>query len=160
ADHWGLAAPFWVAAGLIAVAAGVFWALARDAPGERTAASGLLSALGVFRERPRAWLPTLYYFLVFGGFVAMFAYLPKLLTGVHHLSKTAASTRAAGFALVAVLARPVGGWLSDRVGSERVLELAFGATAVLAALLAPLYRDMVPLTVLCLTLAGAFGLGT
>jgi NNP family nitrate/nitrite transporter-like MFS transporter len=160
AHRWGLAAPFWVAAGLVAVAAAVFWLLARDAPGRRTAEGGLLSALSVFRERPRAWLPTLYYFVVFGGFVAMFAYLPKLLTGVYDLSKTDAATRAAGFALVAVLARPVGGWLSDRVGPERVLALAFAATACLAALLGPLYHDIVPLTILCLTLAGAFGLGT
>jgi hypothetical protein len=34
-------------------------------------------------------------------------YLPKLLTGVPDLSKTDAGYRAAGFALRAVLARPV-----------------------------------------------------
>src|SRR5262245_44685898 len=160
ADRWGLAAPFWVATVIVAVMAAVFWLLARDRPGERPPAGGMLASLRVFRERPRAWLPTLYYFLAFGGFVAMFAYLPKLLTGVHDLTKTDAASRAAGFALVAVLARPIGGWLSDRVGPERVLGLAFAATTLLAVLLAPLYQDMVPLTVLCLTLAGAFGLGT
>jgi len=40
----------------------------------------------------------------------MFLYVPKLLTGVYHLSKTEAGYRAAGFALLAVIARPVGGW--------------------------------------------------
>jgi NNP family nitrate/nitrite transporter-like MFS transporter len=160
ADHWGLAAPFWVATILVAATGAVFWVLARDAPGERPPAAGLLAPLRIFRERPRAWAPTLYYFLVFGGFVAMFAYLPKLLTGVHHLSKPDAASRAAGFALLAVLARPLGGWLADRLGAERVLALAFSATALLAALLAPSYKHMVPLTVLCLTLAVAFGLGT
>ena len=48
----------------------------------------------------------------------MFLYLPKLLTGVHDLSKTDAGARAAGFALLAVIARPVGGWLADRIGAD------------------------------------------
>ena len=46
--------------------------------------------------------------MAFGGFVAMFLYLPKLLVDVHDLSKTDAGARAAGFALLAVVARPVG----------------------------------------------------
>jgi NNP family nitrate/nitrite transporter-like MFS transporter len=90
----------------------------------------------------------------------MFLYLPKLLTGVYDLSKTDAGARAAGFALLAVLARPVGGVLSDRVGAERVLRWSFVATAALAAALAATYTHIVPLTAGCLSLAIAFGLGT
>jgi len=161
ADRWGLTAPFLVAIGLVAAMAVAFWLLARDAPVERKPLrGGMLAPLRVFRERPAAWAPTFYYFLVFGGFVAMFAYLPKLLTSVHDLDKPDAAARAAGFALVAVLARPLGGWLADRVGADTILRISFAATAVLAALLAPLYDEMVPLTILALTLAAAFGLGT
>ena len=90
----------------------------------------------------------------------MFLYLPKLLTGVHHLSKTDAGYRAAGFALLAVIARPVGGWLADRIGADRVLRISFVATGVLALLLAATYKHMVPLTIACLTMAVALGLGT
>jgi NNP family nitrate/nitrite transporter-like MFS transporter len=161
ADAWGMAAPFIVAIALVAVTGAVFWLLARDAPGLRaTGSSGLFSSLALFRERPAVWAPTFYYFVVFGGFVAMFAYLPKLLTSVHDLDKPDAAARAAGFALVAVVARPIGGWLSDRMGADRVLRVSFVGTALLAALLGPFYEDMVPLTVLALTLAAAFGLGT
>ena len=160
ADRWGLTAPFVVAIVLVAVMALVFWLLARNAPVARAAGGSMLAPLAVFRRQPRAWAPTFYYFLAFGGFVAMFAYLPKLLHGVHHLDKPDAAARAAGFALVAVLARPVGGWLADRVGPDAVLRVSFGATAVIAALLAPLYDSMVPLTILALSLAAAFGLGT
>jgi NNP family nitrate/nitrite transporter-like MFS transporter len=161
ADRWGLTAPFLVAIALVAAMAAAFWLLARDAPVARTPLRGGLAApLRVFRDRPAAWAPTFYYFLAFGGFVAMFAYLPKLLTGVHGLDKPDAAARAAGFALVAVLARPAGGWLADRVGADRILRISFAATAVLAALLAPLHDEMVPLTILALTLAAAFGLGT
>jgi NNP family nitrate/nitrite transporter-like MFS transporter len=90
----------------------------------------------------------------------MFAYLPKLLTSVHDLDKPDAAARAAGFALVAVIARPIGGWLADRLGSDTVLRVSFAATVVLALGLAPLYDEMAPLTVLALTMAAAFGLGT
>ena len=112
----------------------------------------MFSSLRVFRDQPAAWAPTFYYFLVFGGFVAMFAYLPKLLTSVHDLDKPDAAARAAGFALVAVIARPIGGWLADRVGADTVLRVSFAATAVLAIAAWPRSTtQMVPLTVLALT---------
>ncbi len=160
AKHWGLAAPFWVAFGIVALMAAAFALLARDAPGSTTRASSLLAPLRVVHEDPRVWAPTFYYFILFGGFVAMFAYLPKLLHSVHHLSKTDAGARAAGFALLAVLARPLGGWLSDRIGPTAVLRVALGATVILAIGLALGYRSMDWITVCCLTVAVAFGLGT
>jgi NNP family nitrate/nitrite transporter-like MFS transporter len=90
----------------------------------------------------------------------MFLYLPKLLTGVHDLTKTDAGARAAGFALLAVIGRPLGGVLADRLRAERVLAISFAATAALAFLLALTYKHMAPLTVWCLTLALALGIGT
>jgi NNP family nitrate/nitrite transporter-like MFS transporter len=162
ADAWGLSAPFWIAAGLVAVTAAVFWMLARDAARftDRGPGPGMFAALSVFRTSGRAWALTLFYFLAFGGFVAMFLYLPKLLTGVHDLTKADAGARAAGFALLAVIARPTGGWLSDRIGAARVLLVSFIGVGVLAALLAVSYTSMVPLTICCLTMAVALGLGT
>jgi MFS transporter, NNP family, nitrate/nitrite transporter len=161
ARQWSFATPFWVAAALMAVMAVVFWFVARD---PRAAAPphpvSFSAPIDVFRKSPRAWALTLFYFLSFGGFVAMFLYLPKLLTGVHELSKTDAGYRAAGFALLAVLARPVGGWLADRIGAERVLRISFIATIALAVMLALTYEHMVPLTIACLTMAAGLGLGT
>jgi MFS transporter, NNP family, nitrate/nitrite transporter len=95
-----------------------------------------------------------------GGFVAMFLYLPKLLTGVFDLSKSDAGARAAGFALLAVVARPTGGWLSDRVAARQVLAVSFAGVVVCAALLAATYTAIVPLTAFCLAMAVALGLGT
>ncbi len=160
AKRWGLAAPFWVAFAAVAVMAIVFIVAGRDAPGSRNPDARMGNQLRVVRDEPRVWAPTFYYFVLFGGFVAMFAYLPKLLHGVHHVAKTDAGARAAGFALLAVLARPIGGWLSDRIGADRVLRIALGATVVLAAGLALVYKQMVPLTICCLAMAIAFGLGT
>ena len=119
--------------------AAVFWSSARDAPGSVLGKTGsMLASLSAFRGQGsrRAWALTLFYFMAFGGFVAMFLYLPKLLVDVHDLAKTDAGARAAGFALLAVVARPVGGWLSDRIGARTVLTVSFIGTAALALALA------------------------
>jgi NNP family nitrate/nitrite transporter-like MFS transporter len=161
-DEWGLSTPFWVAAVLLAGSCALWIAMARDAPRPREEGPqpGMLAALSVFRTSGRAWALTLFYFLAFGGFVAMFLYLPKLLTGVHDLSRSDAGARAAGFALLAVIGRPLGGWLADRVGADRILLVSFVGVGLLALVLAATYTAMVPLTMACLTLAVALGLGT
>jgi MFS transporter, NNP family, nitrate/nitrite transporter len=161
ADEWGLSAPFWLATVLLVVACAIFYPLARDAarPPRAGPPPGMLAALSVFRSSGRAWSLTLFYFLAFGGFVAMFLYLPKL-TGEFDLSKADAGARAAGFALLAVVGRPLGGWLSDRVGAARVLFVSFIAVGVLAVGLAATYTAMVPLTICCLTMALALGLAS
>jgi MFS transporter, NNP family, nitrate/nitrite transporter len=162
ADEWGLAAPFWLATVLLILACAIFYPLANNAPRPPRAGPppGMLAALSVFRSSGRAWSLTLFYFLAFGGFVAMFLYLPKLLTGEFDLSKADAGARAAGFALLAVVGRPLGGWLSDRVGAARVLFVSFIAVGVLALILAAAYTAMVPLTICCLTMALALGLAS
>jgi NNP family nitrate/nitrite transporter-like MFS transporter len=137
--------------------------MASDAPGSVQGKTGsMLAALSAFRGpgSGRAWALTLFYFMAFGGFVAMFLYLPKLLVDVHDLSKTDAGARAAGFALLAVVARPIGGSISDRIGAITVLTASFVGTAALAVVLAFSYEEMVPLTIACLTLAVFLGLGT
>ena len=74
-----LAAPFWLAAALVAVMAVVFYALARNAkPPARRARACLRAA--IFRSSgPRLGADAVL-LVSFGGFVAMFLYLPKLLT--------------------------------------------------------------------------------
>jgi NNP family nitrate/nitrite transporter-like MFS transporter len=163
ADRTSISGPFWFAAIMLAVMVVVFWVGARDAsdPGASKPPS-MIASFAPFQGRGsgRAWALTLFYFMAFGGFVAMFLYLPKLLTDVHELTKTDAGARAAGFALLAVVARPIGGVLSDRIGARGVLSVSFLGTAVLAAVLAVAYESMVPLTIACLTMAVFLGLGT
>jgi MFS transporter, NNP family, nitrate/nitrite transporter len=158
---WGLAAPFWIAAALVAATALAWLLLARDAPAPaRAARPAPGAALRGLAGSGRVWALTVFYFLSFGGFVAMFLYLPKLLVGVHQLSKPDAGARAAGFALLVVLARPVGGVLADRLGAARVLRWSFAGSAVLAAALAAGYESLPALTACCLPLGVFLGLGT
>lgn len=159
-QRWGVTAMFVMAAVLVLLVGGIFLALAEEPPLARPAFSGFMAPFAVFRTEVRAWALTLFYFLAFGGFVAMFLYLPKLLVAVHHLSKADAGARAAGFALLAVLARPLGGYLSDRIGARQVLMSSFSGTLVLAIGLTFGYSSMIPLTLCCLALAVMFGLGT
>jgi NNP family nitrate/nitrite transporter-like MFS transporter len=59
-----------------------------------------------------------------------------------------------------VLARPVGGWPAARIGSRRVLQISFVTTIAPGVVLAGTYKDIVPLTICCLTIALALGLGS
>ncbi|MCV7066939.1 MFS transporter, partial [Mycolicibacterium farcinogenes] len=72
------------------------------------------------------------YAVVFGGFVAFSNYLPTYIKNVYEFSSVEAGSRTAGFALAAVLARPIGGALSDRIPPKHVVLTSFGGTAVLA----------------------------
>jgi NNP family nitrate/nitrite transporter-like MFS transporter len=107
------------------------------------------------------WQLSLFYFVTFGGFVAMAIFLPKLLKDWFDYSLTDAGLRAAGFTLVATACRPIGGWLADRVGGASVLTVALilvGVDAAGLAWQAP-DPDIVPVTIFCLTMAGFLGLG-
>jgi NNP family nitrate/nitrite transporter-like MFS transporter len=142
---------------MVAVMAVLFWLLARDAPGERPA--GAVSArLAPFR-RPMAWVLSLFYFVTFGGFVAISVYLPTYLVDSYGLTKSDAALRASGFVLVAVVARPLGGVLADRVGTATLLKGVFGVVAFLAIVLA-FQPGMVLLTAAFLASAAALGLGS
>jgi NNP family nitrate/nitrite transporter-like MFS transporter len=137
----------------------LIWArLARDAPGPRPEPPRYREVL---RSGWELWRLSLFYFVTFGGFVAMAIFLPKLLTDWFDYSLTDAGLRAAGFTIVATAARPIGGWLSDRIGARTVLAVAFFGVGLDAVGLSWQASDpkIVPVTIFCLTMAGFLGLG-
>jgi len=141
---------------LLVVWAAVFVALARDAP-QTTRPKGLSEMLGVLAREPLAWSLAAFYFLTFGGFVAFSIYLPTLLRDQFGLRPSDAGFRTAGFVVLATLCRPVGGWLSDRIGGSRVLSWILPAIAAFGLLLgAP---SMLPFTVGALGCAALLGIG-
>lgn len=152
---FGYAWGFWTFALLTAIWLGIYLLLARDAPAERKPRrlSEVLQPLRV----PTSWLLSLYYFLTFGGFVAMAIYLPIFLTEIFELSPRDAGFRTAGFIILATGMRPVGGMLADRVGGQRILRWVFPVTGAMAIFLAcPL---MSTFTIGALGMAAAIGLG-
>ncbi|MCV7222665.1 nitrate/nitrite transporter [Mycolicibacterium elephantis] len=78
------------------------------------------------------WEMSFLYAVVFGGFVAFSNYLPTYIKTIYHFSAVDAGARTAGFALAAVLARPVGGALADRFAPKYVVLASFAGTALLA----------------------------
>jgi NNP family nitrate/nitrite transporter-like MFS transporter len=145
-----------VAAVLLLATALVFYRMAEDPPRGPAVDYG-----AVLRSGWKLWRLSLLYFVTFGGFVAMAVFLPKLLRDWFDISLTNAGLRAAGFTVVATLARPVGGFLSDRIGAATVLVFVFVGAGLDAAWLAYISGDptWVPVTIACLTLAGFLGLG-
>lgn len=128
---------------------------ARNAP--RSAPVKSLSEVVRPLAEKMSWVLSLYYFLTFGGFVAMAVYLPIFLTEIFQLTPQDAGMRTAGFVVLATLCRPLGGWLADRVGGRQILLWIFPATAVMAIFMAcPL---MSTFTVGALGMATAIGLG-
>jgi NNP family nitrate/nitrite transporter-like MFS transporter len=156
-DWFGRPALGFVAAGILVAGAALFWIRASDAPVER-APTRYRDVLGAGW---RLWRLSLFYFVTFGGFVAMAVFLPKLLVDWFDLSLVDAGLRAAGFTLVATFARPLGGMAADRWGAYPVLVLAFAGIGVDAGILAAISPDptIVPVTIACLTLAGFLGAG-
>ncbi|MCB0862057.1 MAG: NarK/NasA family nitrate transporter [Solirubrobacterales bacterium] len=144
---------------VVAVYALIWMSLARQAPVEK----GPPTRYGeVLRSGWKLWRLALFYFVTFGGFVAMALYLPKLLVDWFDLSLTDAGLRAAGFTLLATASRPIGGMLSDRIGGNRVLAIAFLGVGIDAIGLS--WQASVPnmalTTFFCLTMAMFLGLGS
>jgi MFS transporter, NNP family, nitrate/nitrite transporter len=151
----GFAWGFWTFAVLLLVWLAVFWFQAKDAP-RRAPAKSLKDVARPLRER-MSWILSLYYFLTFGGFVAMSIYLPTFLTEMFKLTPQDAGMRTAGFVLLATALRPVGGMLADKIGGRTILLWVFPLIAVMAIFMAcPL---MSTFTIGALGMAAAIGLG-
>ena len=61
------------------------------------------------------------YAVAFGGYVAFSVYLPTYLKTAHGLTRRTRRTGWPGSSWSRSLMRPIGGWLSDRLGSIPVL---------------------------------------
>ena len=83
----------------------------------------------------RVWRFSLYYFFVFGAFVALALWLPHYLIEVYGLGIAAAGMVAAAYSIPASLFRILGGWLSDRYGARRVMYWTLGASVICTFLL-------------------------
>ena len=136
-QHQGRTVPFLITASVLAVYAVVAWLVMRDAPGRVVPTTSLASRLAANARLPITWQACVLYAVAFGGYVAFSVFLPTYLKTAHGLEPADAANRMAGFVVVAVIMRPVGGWVSDRIGSIPVLSAAFGLVAVCAAIAAP-----------------------
>ena len=127
-------APFLIVAAVLAAYAVASWSILRDAPGRVVPTTSLVSRVRANAALPITWQAAILYAVAFGGYVAFSVYLPSYLKTEYGLSPDGAANRMAGFVMVAVIMRPVGGWLSDRIGSVPVLVSGYAVVAVMAAI--------------------------
>jgi NNP family nitrate/nitrite transporter-like MFS transporter len=125
---WQAVAEVWAVA--LALMAVLFWVTTKDDPvirqrrltGERPKSAFL--ELAPLRN-VQVWRFSLYYFFVFGAFVALSLWLPQYLVRVYGLDIETAGVIAACFSIPASLFRAYGGHLSDTYGARRVLYWTF-----------------------------------
>ncbi|MCV2874421.1 MFS transporter [Defluviimonas sp. WL0050] len=78
----------------------------------------------------QVWRFSLYYFFVFGAFVALALWMPHYLIDVYGVDVKTAGMSAAAFSLSASLFRAYGGHLSDRFGARSVMYWTFGFSLI------------------------------
>ncbi|MFH8564370.1 nitrate/nitrite transporter [Streptomyces sp. NPDC017988] len=150
--------PFIVVAIALAAFAVLAALLITDRPDRPVPADPLTTRLGRAGRLPVTWELSALYAIGFGGIVAFGVYLPTYLKTWYDLSPTDAGTKAAGFALVTVVFRPIGGWLSDRIHPATVTAAALAVVALFAVFQA-FDPELYPIGTICF-LAMAAGLGT
>jgi NNP family nitrate/nitrite transporter-like MFS transporter len=159
-DAYGMANPFLITAAVLAVYAVTAALLLRDAPGRVVPTEPLARRLGATCRLGITWQASALYAVAFGGYVAFSVYLPTYLKNGYGLPQADAANRMAGFVLLAVAMRPLGGWLSDRLGPVRVLAGALGVV-VTGALVQSFTPSLMPLgTIAFLAMAAALGAGS
>jgi MFS transporter, NNP family, nitrate/nitrite transporter len=159
-DRYSIETPFLLTAALLAAYAVVAALLLRDAPGRALPSQPFVQRMKVTVRLPVTWQTSVLYAVAFGGYVAFSVYLPAYLQSAYALDQADAANKMAGFVLLAVFMRPVGGALSDRFGPIRVLNVVMGVVAACAALQAST-PPLNPLgTAAFLSMAAALGAGS
>lgn len=135
---WKVVAQSWALA--LALLAVIFFLVTRDDPdfirrratGEKPKAAGAqLTPL----LKLQVWRFAIYYFFVFGAFVALALWLPHYLVGVYGVDMRTVGMLAAAYSIPGSLFRVFGGWLSDRIGARKVMYITFNVSVVCTFLL-------------------------
>ncbi len=130
---WHGVAYVWATA--LAIVGVLFFLLAKDEPAlverRRTGAKApTLAQQFAPLKNLQVWRFSLYYFFVFGAFVALALWLPHYLIDVYGIDVRFAGMAAASFSLSASLFRAYGGHLSDKFGARKVMYWTFGFSLI------------------------------
>lgn len=157
AEYIGVNQTFLVVAVLLVLFGLVFVFWGKNSPTWKPSKGSSLKRLLLAAKKRGTWDLAAVYAVTFGAFVAFGVYLPVLLSVSYGLSLTDAATKAAGFVLLATIARPVGGWLSDKIGAKKVIRTGLLLVILLASFVA--FETILALqtTIAYLTLAFTLG---
>ena len=159
-EVYAIAAPFVVASVAVGLFAAVVVMTVRDAPRRTSADEEVRSRFAAALRLRITRRGTLWNAVTSALFVTFSAYLPIYLSNAYGLALDRTGYAMAAFVIVAVLMRPLGGWLADRLSPRRPLiaSLAILAGAAGAQAFAPPLPLVV--TVVMPTLAVALGIAS
>ncbi|MBI4537883.1 MAG: NarK/NasA family nitrate transporter [Gemmatimonadetes bacterium] len=119
---------------LLVVTAVLFWLFTFPKKSEEAVVRTLRQRLEPL-ESLRVWRFGLYYFLLFGGFVALSQWLIPYYVNVYAFTVVSAGLLSSLFSLPSGLVRALGGWLADRFGARAVMYWVLGGCTVVSLLL-------------------------
>jgi len=156
AERLGWATTFGVALIPVTCVTIVFALFAKESP-VKTKKLGWSDYVEILREPDTLWFSVLYS-LTFGGFVGFTSFLTTFFHEQYQVSRVSAGDFTTLVVVSGSLMRPLGGWLSDRIGGYRVLLLLLAVVAVCLGFVA-----MLPTLALAVTLlfvaVGCLGMG-
>ena len=156
AEHFGWQATFGIAILPLAVVFVLFALIARDSPRQVAPATlrDYRAVLGESDTLSLSWL----YSLTFGGFVGFASFLTTFFHDAYQVSRVDAGDLTTVVVVAGSLLRPIGGWLSDRVGGYRILVVLLGSVAACLAMVAFMPRLSVAVAILFVAI-GLLGMG-
>ncbi len=159
---WGLESAYLAWCFILAVGIVIYYVLAPNAPYFQLRAQGVapeqarrqaadhgqelfparstVESLAIAARIWRTWALVAIYFLSFGGFIALTAWLPTYWKEYYAAGTVAATSLTVMYSLLASLARVPGGAISDRIGGERTLAFFLSITLAGAVIMTASHR--------------------
>src|SRR3990167_1289171 len=125
--------PLIYAAGLVGMGI-VFLLFSTNKKSEAAKGKSFRQMLAPLKE-VRVWRFGLYYYLVFGCFVALAQWLVPYFLNLYAVSLVTAGLLASVFSIPAGVIRALGGWVSDKYGARTVMYWVLGSSIVFCLLL-------------------------
>lgn len=145
---------------LLVLIAILFITVGRNAPNWKPSKGSSITRLKKALVFPVTLNMSIIYAITFGAIVAFGVYLPVILKEAYNITLLDAASRAAGFILIAIIAKPIGGWLSDKVGGRHIIKISLLAIAALAAFVAFQPTLALQTTIAYLSLAFMLGIAS
>jgi len=156
AQHFGWHSVFGLALIPVALVLAIFFFTARNSPS--MSAPRPWNKYTQLLAQGDTWRLCFLYSLTFGGFLGLASFLTVFFHDQYHLTKVQAGDYTTLVVLSGSFLRPVGGWLSDKVGGYRLLLGLFAGVAVGVMILSTLPPLAVVMPMLFLSM-GMLGMG-